>query len=119
MNRAQRRRQLSKRRKPATAAHASSASAEDWLNQGNSLSASGQLVDAEAAYREALTLDPHYTEALSNLGSVLQALDRLKEAEQAFRQALKYRPGNASVLTNLGVVLEKRGDADAAIVCHR
>ena len=119
MNRAQRRRQLSKSRKPATAAHASLASAEDWLNQGNALSASGQLVDAEAAYREALELNPHYTEALSNLGSVLQALDRLKEAERAFRQALKYSPGNASVLTNLGVVLEKRGDADAAIACHR
>src|SRR5436305_1873644 len=54
----------------------------------------GRLLQAQAAYRQILTIDPAHADAHSNLGIALSALGRLAEAEASFREALRLRPND-------------------------
>jgi Tfp pilus assembly protein PilF len=44
----------------------------------------GKLAEAEAAYREAIRLEPGYSMAHNNLGSLLFSQHRLDEAREHF-----------------------------------
>jgi Flp pilus assembly protein TadD len=71
------------------------------LNAAISLSNSGRLIEAEAAYRGLLATTP-LPEAWVNLGSLLRRLGREVEAEEAFRSGLALRPNDPIALYNLG-----------------
>ncbi|HLK66918.1 MAG TPA: tetratricopeptide repeat protein [Bryobacteraceae bacterium] len=73
----------------------------------------GRRPEAEAAYREAIRLDPNYEEAYFNLGVVLRK-DRPSEAQALFRKALELDPDFASAHRELGFLLSKRGDVSNA-----
>lgn len=60
---------------------------------------------AEAEYREALRLAPHWASAHSNLGTLLADLGRDAEAETCFREALALDPDSAVADKNLGQLL--------------
>ena len=55
--------------------------------------ARGRLVEAEAACRQALALQPDSDAASRQLASVLSQAGRPEEADQAFRRAIERRPG--------------------------
>ena len=93
--------------------------AEAHSNLGNTLQAQGRLDDAEASYREAITLKPDYAEAHSNLGVTLQDLGRLDDAETSYRKAIALKPGYAEAHYNLGVTLEAQGRLGDAEVSYR
>jgi tetratricopeptide (TPR) repeat protein len=57
--------------------------------------------EAEAAYRQALELDPQYAAAWNNLGNALNNQRRYEEAEAAYRQALEIDPQDAAAWINL------------------
>jgi Flp pilus assembly protein TadD len=52
-----------------------------WINFGIALRRAGKPAEAEAAYRQALRLQPNLSIAHNNLGNILSDLNRLKEAE--------------------------------------
>jgi len=66
-----------------------------------------RYADAEAAFREAIRLDPGLAVARNNLGSVLDATKRYDEAVAAYREAICLDPGLAMAHHNLGVALRQ------------
>lgn len=92
--------------------------AEQAYRQGIRLAEAGQAADAEAAYRRALTLDPHHANAWNNLANLLAARRATAEAENAYRQALALQPGHVNALNNLASLLtglERPGEAEPLI----
>ena len=71
-------------------------SARDWAVHGNLLAQHlERYVEAEAAYRKAIELDPTYARAWNALGYLLQdRLGRFKEAESAYRKAIELDPAS-------------------------
>ena len=73
--------------------------------------------DAEAAYREAIRLDPADAWAHNGLGNALHDLKRYADAEAAYREAIRLHPANAIMHRNLGNTLhelKRYADAEAA-----
>lgn len=77
--------------------------------RGYELHLDGRFPQAEAAYREAVRLDPGYAEAWSNLGLVLQAQRRLADAESCQQQALRLAPDYPEAHNNLGLAQYEQG----------
>ena len=69
----------------------------------NTLYKLGRLEEAEASYKEALALQPDFTEVHNNLGLMLQELGRLEEAEICFRKAIALKPDYTGAYINLAL----------------
>jgi tetratricopeptide (TPR) repeat protein len=82
-----------------------------WVDLGNVEAARSRRRDAEAAYRRALELAPHDTDALNNLAWLLLGEgERLEEAERLARAAAAGAgPDSALVLDTLARVQVARG----------
>lgn len=94
--------------------HDDPSDADGWFELAIELE-SAAPVEAEAAYRSALRLNPDLPEALINLGRMLQAQGRLHEAEDLYRRARTVQPDLAVAAFNLGTVLdEQRRPQEAA-----
>ncbi|GFR19311.1 protein O-mannosyl-transferase TMTC3, partial [Trichonephila clavata] len=74
-----------------------------------------RLEEADALYREALTLRSDFTKAYLNRGDVLLKLNRTKEAEAMYLRALEYDDTNPDLYFNLGVVLMDQGRNSEAL----
>jgi tetratricopeptide (TPR) repeat protein len=57
---------------------------------------------AKLQYEKAISLDPHYAEAINNLGTVLYGEKNYRKAESCYRKALRLKPQTASFYSNLG-----------------
>ena len=77
----------------------------------------GRLAEAQAAYEQALAINPDHAEAHNNLGVVLKAQGRLDAAAEAYRRAIVLKPTHAEAQNNLGLVLMDQGRLDEAIRC--
>src|SRR5437762_708352 len=64
-----------------------------------------QLADAEAAFRQALILDPGSAQAHYNLGLTYSRQNRVPEAIRALEKAVTLAPQQQTALYNLGVLL--------------
>ena len=84
------------------------------FNHGHILELSGSP-SAVAAYREALTIEPHHLPALINLGNLLLASDRIGEAIDCFNRAITVEPSFAPAHEGLGVALQRRHDLAGAL----
>jgi predicted O-linked N-acetylglucosamine transferase (SPINDLY family) len=89
--------------------------AASHFNLGNALHVQGRLLEAVTAYRQALSLQPNFPEALNNLGLAQAKLGLLHEARAAYEQALSLRPSFAEAYNNLGNTLHNLGCFDAAL----
>ena len=90
-----------------------------FSNLGIVLRDLGRLTEAEASCREALRLQPDYTEAHVNLGNALLDLGRPVEAEASYREALRLRPNYPEAHNNLGNALLDLGRAAEARASYR
>lgn len=71
--------------------------------------------EAEAAYRDAIRLDPALTNALTNLGNLRYRRGDQDGATRYYRQALQLDASHPEALYNLGFVAQDDGDDAAAI----
>ena len=66
------------------------------------------MTEDEAAFREAIELNPHSAIAYYNLGSLLsQDPSRVSEAEAAYRKAIELEPNSAQYVYRLGLLLHE------------
>lgn len=76
-----------------------------FLKLGIQCANSGLWEEAEKAFRQALTVNPNYAQALSNLGFVLKQTHHPEEAEAFLRKALKQDAGLIGAYNNLSLIL--------------
>ena len=72
-----------------------------------------------ASYRQALSLDHRYVDALNNLGNVLRDLGRRRESLPLYRQAIELDPQRADSHYNLGNALFELGRLEEAAASFR
>ena len=94
-------------RQPDAAARqaASAAKAQQYRDAGNRLFSEYRYADAEAAYREAIRLDPGNADAHNDLGYLFAIVNRRPEAEAAYREAIRLNPAHAEARDNLDRLL--------------
>ena len=79
------------------------------------LAAKGQIADAIAAWRDALSMSPTDDRANHSLGALLMQTGHLAEAQPLFEQAIRTNPDYPNAHTDLGVVLAASGRLEEAI----
>lgn len=75
----------------------------------------GKLVEATAAYRKALELNPNSGWSFFHLGETLSKLQKWDEAIAAYQQAIKLNPNSGSFHYNLAEAFMQKGSLDEAI----
>lgn len=88
--------------------------AGDWFNLAYLLEHTQQPAEAEAAFRQALTLDPKLDRAWYGLGIALIQLKRLDEAITALRHNTELQPMSPHAWYQLARVHHDRGEPDEA-----
>jgi tetratricopeptide (TPR) repeat protein len=74
-------------------------------NLANALKRQGELAEAIAHYKIALSIKPDYAKAFNNLGTALAAAGDIELALVQFRRALALEPRFAEAHNNLGVAM--------------
>jgi tetratricopeptide (TPR) repeat protein len=77
------------------------------------------LPTAEAAFREAVAIDPTFADAWCDLGTVVLRQGEAREARRLYLRALEAQPNHAEALCNLARLLLQEGLADLAADCLR
>lgn len=101
---------------PTTAAPSSG---DDLFRQANALSAEGKFAEAEAAFRQAIALDPNKASYWQNLAVTYYQLQRLADAEQSLKSGLALAPNDSQINYLLGIVylqMANFGDAETYLV---
>ncbi len=94
--------------------------AEDWFAEGLVYDSSEETFDlALQAYREAVKLNPKFSDAYVNMGNIFFYLKKYEEATPYFRFAIEAEPGNARAFFNLGSALDEMGSTREAIDCYQ
>lgn len=75
----------------------------------------GEYEHAEAAFREALQVDPTNVFIQNQLGLSLSHMGRTREAMEVWGKALRTSPGYLDVLVNVAAVYLSSGKADSAL----
>ena len=83
--------------------------AEDYYYAALDLMAEGNLEKAVAAYQDALTADPTFTEAMHGLARVLQDLERYDEAIAVAQRIAEVDPDDVLAHTSLSVLYQRKG----------
>jgi predicted O-linked N-acetylglucosamine transferase (SPINDLY family) len=106
-------------RKQRRAAAKLGSPATNLLATAARLHQAGQLVAAEACYRQALAAQPNLAEGHFRLGDALMGQGKSDEAVAAYRQAISIKPDFAEPHSNLGNALTGQGKLDEAIAAYR
>lgn len=92
--------------------------ADEWFDKGLHLEDSDPKA-AQAAYEQAVELEPDFSAAWINLGRLLHTRHDEKKAELVYRRALQECGADPILFFNLGVVLEDLGRLDDAIGAYQ
>lgn len=84
-------------------------------NCGNVLVQLGRLPEADAAFQQALELDPQYAEALLNRGNLYLHTKKPSQALALYEQALSLRSDFADAFANRGIALHAMGQMERAV----
>jgi tetratricopeptide (TPR) repeat protein len=96
---------------------ATARTAADWFAEGERMEAADRTA-AEAAYCEALALDPDFADAYLNLGALMCEAGRCNDAVQLYDQAIERCPGEALLHFNRAIALEDMGQDEAAVASY-
>jgi Tfp pilus assembly protein PilF len=83
------------------------------------LTRGGNYSEAARECREAIRLDPGFTDAYELLGVVSARQGEKANAREAFEAALRLAPNRASIHANLGVLAFDQGEFDTAVARFR
>jgi tetratricopeptide (TPR) repeat protein/4-amino-4-deoxy-L-arabinose transferase-like glycosyltransferase len=88
--------------------------AKAHFNLGTIYMQRGEVRQAEAHLRQAVSLDSHLTEALANLGILYDHTGRSAQGIPLLQQAVNLEPDNAAYHYNLGLAYAKQGRLETA-----
>jgi tetratricopeptide (TPR) repeat protein len=88
------------------------------FEQAAALHKSGNVVDAEALLREALSLDPNNSVLWNTRGVMFAAMERYFDAVRCYREAISRDHASSAYWTNLGNALTHLKQPASAISCH-
>jgi tetratricopeptide (TPR) repeat protein len=91
---------------------------EEYLRKALACRASGDLAGAQAAYRNALALQPGDTRTRVKLGALCTKTGHLDEAERLLRRAIEEAPDYAEAYIRLGDLLLERLSSQEAIAAY-
>ncbi|MFO0556073.1 MAG: tetratricopeptide repeat protein [Polyangiaceae bacterium] len=95
-------------------------SADAANERGTALAKAGRPVEAEAAFRRAIELDPRSFKAHANLATVLRGQGRLEEAIAELARAVELEPGAARLSARLAqALLDAKRPAEARVHAER
>ncbi len=89
--------------------------AADWAARGAAMEASGALLPAAAAYRNAIAADHELKGIAIRLGDIYTKLGDHDAASRAYAIEVSRDPGNLDAGRNLGLALARSGQSAAAI----
>ena len=75
--------------------------------------------EAMGLLKEAININPEYTEAHNNMGLILQKRGELTEAAEWYKKSISLNSSNTEAYINLGKIFEDQGDISAAIRSYR
>jgi len=81
---------------------------------GQCLNNAGDSAGAVEAYRRAISLQPVFPDALSNMAGAWEAQGARDAAEQCYREALSQAPNDGRILYNYGAFMIAKADYDTA-----
>ncbi|CAD5945955.1 tetratricopeptide repeat protein [Planktothrix agardhii] len=90
-----------------------------YLKQGQHLQRQGLLTEAEAAYRQAIELNPIFYGSFRYLGEVLVLQGKLDQAVEAYQRAKELNPKALWVHQGLGEVFLQLNKLEDAIACFQ
>lgn len=90
-----------------------------WYNYGNVLSDQRKFLEAQIAFKNAIALEPNYTEAYDALGSAYANLKEFKSALIQYQKALALNPDFSNALSNISGALVETGNITDAITCAK
>lgn len=79
----------------------------------------GQLIDAEEAYKRTLDMQPNHSESLHLLGMIAYQTGSYENAAGWISSAIQSNPKNPVYYASLGDVLKFQGQLPQAIVCYQ
>jgi tetratricopeptide (TPR) repeat protein len=94
-------------------------SSQPHFQYGNVYARAGQLEDAEAEYRAALSIAPAFAEARYHLGALLLQEGRIAEALPELKQAAQALPLSFRVRRSLAEALEHAGASEEALAVRQ
>ncbi|MCL2931325.1 MAG: tetratricopeptide repeat protein [Trichodesmium sp. MAG_R03] len=80
--------------------------------------AQGQLSEAIACCRQALSLQPHWAPTYVTLANILQAQGKISEAISLYYRAIELNPDLSQAHVNLGSMFYCQGKLEEAIACY-
>ncbi|XP_055936322.1 protein O-mannosyl-transferase Tmtc3-like isoform X1 [Argiope bruennichi] len=87
-----------------------------FLNLGNLISRNNsRLEEADALYKQAISMRSDYIQAYINRGDILIRLNRTQEAQKVYERALQFDDRNPDIYYNLGVVYLEQRKMDLAL----
>jgi tetratricopeptide (TPR) repeat protein/transglutaminase-like putative cysteine protease len=87
---------------------------DGWYDVGLAYAGANNHLEASAAFRKQIELDPNHKRANGELAMELQQTGKTDEAIAAYRKQLEVTPYDRTTLKNLGLLLAQLGrDADA------
>jgi Flp pilus assembly protein TadD len=92
---------------------------EQQLKSGLSHHRAGRLAEAERIYRQVLSQQPDYPEALKLLGVLAAQVGKSDAGVELIRRAIRFKSNDAEAHNNLGVILRDKGQFDEAIAACR
>jgi tetratricopeptide (TPR) repeat protein len=84
------------------------------FDKGEQAEGKGRYQEAADFFREAVSIDPEYTDAFNELGAMQARQGDLPHAAESFRKAVDVAPEDAMGLSNLSIVLAKMRKFDEA-----
>jgi predicted O-linked N-acetylglucosamine transferase (SPINDLY family) len=100
---------------PPTLEHKSA----EYNSLGNQFFTNGDFDKAEQYYRQALTVNPLFSETYNHLGLVHKKKGNFDQAASCFQKAIELQCNYAEPHYNLGDMLDDFGKFDEAIACYR
>jgi predicted TPR repeat methyltransferase len=101
------------------AGQAGASSSQSTLQQAVNLHSAGHLVQAEALYKQILSVEPDHPEALQFLGLLAHQVGKSEIAVELIKKALACRPNYVEAHYHLGIILHAQGKPGEAATSFR